>query len=170
MSSDIKPDWVKVYIALGSNMDFPIRQLTIALTYLKTMIDSHIKKTSSIYRSPAQGGPENQPEYYNQVIEMHTHLSPLKLLKELQAIEIQQGRVRTEPLGPRVIDLDILLYGNLIIKNSYLTVPHPEMTARKFVLLPLLEISQNQTIPGSENVKQALAAVSSNKIELVENI
>jgi len=127
------------YIALGSNLQQPEQQLRGAIAALEALPGSRIEKVSAIYRSPAVG-PGEQPDYLNAVLRLDTSLAPLELLDALQQIERDQGRVRDVRWGPRTLDLDILLYGGQQIATARLTVPHPAMYRRNFVLYPLAEI------------------------------
>ena len=111
-----------------------------AISYLKNSDDIKVTKVSSIYESEPIGGPP-QGKFLNGVIEIDTDLSPLDLLKRLEEIEMKLGRVRSEKNGPRTIDLDILLYSDTQINNERLTIPHPHMQEREFVLRGLREIT-----------------------------
>ncbi len=135
------------YIGLGSNLDHPQQQVLTALAGLARLPDTVLVKASSLYRS-APLGPQDQPEFINAVAMLETTLSALTLLEALQQIELKQGRVRTVNWGPRTLDLDMLLYGNMSINTEKLTVPHPQMASRSFVLEPLLEIAPDIDIPG----------------------
>jgi 2-amino-4-hydroxy-6-hydroxymethyldihydropteridine diphosphokinase len=128
------------FIALGSNLDDPANQLCRAAIALASLPQSRLDKASSIYRSAAVG-PGNQPDYLNAVVSLHTALTPIDLLDALQQIEQQQGRVRDIKWGARTLDLDLLLYGDETINLPRLTVPHPQMRLRHFVLYPLCEIA-----------------------------
>jgi 2-amino-4-hydroxy-6-hydroxymethyldihydropteridine diphosphokinase len=99
-----------------------------------------VTRHSTLYETEAWGKPD-QPAFLNQALELQTSLSPLSLLTELLFIEKKIGRVRKEKYGPRVIDIDILLYGNRVIRSSQLQIPHPEMQNRRFALAPLAEIA-----------------------------
>ena len=132
-----------VYIALGSNLRNPEHQLRLAALSLDRLPSSHIERLSSIYRS-APVGPGEQADYLNAVICLATTLSPTELLTSLQRIEQEQGRERGERWGPRTLDLDLLLYGDLSIATEKLTIPHPRMHERDFVLYPLHEISDTR--------------------------
>jgi 2-amino-4-hydroxy-6-hydroxymethyldihydropteridine diphosphokinase len=103
---------------------------------------------SSVYESDALGPP--QPDYLNAVVAVSTLLTPRELLQTLKAIEAELGRHNTERWGPREIDLDLLLYGDEMLEEDGLTVPHPEMTKRSFVLLPLLEVAPDLDLPSGE--------------------
>lgn len=132
-----------VYIALGSNIGHPLSQLRAALASLAGLPDTRLESVSSGWRSTAIG-PGEQPDYLNAVALIVTGLAPTALLQALQQIETEQGRERAEHWGPRTLDLDILLYGDQAISTEQLTIPHPRMTERNFVLYPLLEISNTK--------------------------
>ncbi len=146
---------IKAYIGLGSNLDDPQAQLEKAIIALETIPSSSVVKASSFYRSKPVG-PQDQPDYINAVVELDTELSVLVLLDYLQAIENEQGRERKIKWGARTIDLDILLFGNEIIINNRLQIPHVEMHNRGFVLLPLNEIAPDCVIPGVGAVSSLL--------------
>jgi 2-amino-4-hydroxy-6-hydroxymethyldihydropteridine diphosphokinase len=134
-----------VYIALGSNLDDPQSQLRKAVFALQKLHKTDLERVSSIYRSKAIG-PGTQPDYLNAVALLTTRLAPLALLDALQQIERDQNRIRDVRWGPRTLDLDVLLYGNLTLELPRLTVPHPRMQERNFVLYPLLEISDDHLV------------------------
>ena len=127
------------YIGLGSNLQEPIRQLQSAVIALGELHDSQVAAVSGVYRSAAVG-PGDQPDYLNAVLHLDTALAPEDLLQELQRIESSQGRIRRERWGARTLDLDILLYGELELATPTLTIPHPALPLRNFVLYPLAEI------------------------------
>ncbi|HIE01500.1 MAG: 2-amino-4-hydroxy-6-hydroxymethyldihydropteridine diphosphokinase [Candidatus Parabeggiatoa sp.] len=136
-----------VYVGLGSNLDNPIHQLKQALLALNTIPTTVLLKHSALYRSKPLG-PQNQPDYINAVAVLTTELAPLMLLNELQAIENKQGRVRTaQRWGPRTLDLDMLLYGNKQLETPQLTLPHPGLYDRAFVLYPLYECAPDLVLP-----------------------
>jgi 2-amino-4-hydroxy-6-hydroxymethyldihydropteridine diphosphokinase len=128
------------YVALGSNMRQPHIQLRRAVAALDALPRTHLEKVSSAYRSAAVG-PGEQPDYLNAVALVATGLAPAQLLDALQQVERDQGRVRDVRWGPRTLDLDLLLYGDRIINTAQLTIPHPRLRQRHFVLYPLWEIS-----------------------------
>jgi 2-amino-4-hydroxy-6-hydroxymethyldihydropteridine diphosphokinase len=131
----------RVYIGLGSNLAEPRRQLRSALDALTRIPDTQLAAVSSLYLSDPLGPPD-QPRYHNAVAALNTSLPPLALLDALQAIELAHGRQRkAERWGPRTLDLDILLFGDRLISDARLTVPHYHMHARAFVLYPLAEIA-----------------------------
>jgi 2-amino-4-hydroxy-6-hydroxymethyldihydropteridine diphosphokinase len=144
---------ITTYIALGSNLNNPVEQLDSALTKFARLPNSAFVKVSSYYQNPAHGPP--QPDFVNAVAELRTTLSALDLLKALHQIEQQQGRVRThERNGPRTLDLDIILYGNEVIDNEVLNIPHPRLAERPFVLIPLYEIAPDLVFPNGSLLKQ----------------
>ncbi|WP_028884841.1 2-amino-4-hydroxy-6-hydroxymethyldihydropteridine diphosphokinase [Teredinibacter turnerae] len=148
---------MQVFIGLGSNLDNPAAQLQSALAAMRAHAAMTLICCSPLYRSIAVGPP--QPDYVNAVAELDTSLNPEPLLDALQAIENDHGRVRTEHWGARTLDLDLLLYGDATINTQRLTVPHPWMTARNFVLRPLCDIAPNLVIPGGDAARSYLADV-----------
>jgi len=146
------------YIGLGSNLDYPIEQINRAISTLATTAQIKLIKSSSLYKSPPMG-PQDQNDYINAVVEIETNLPPLSLLDTLQAIELLQGRVRkNERWSARTLDLDLLLYGNQIIDNDRLTVPHYGISERAFVLYPLSEVAPDLKFPGLKLAKGQLVA------------
>ena len=136
-----------VYIGLGSNMKSPKQQIRSAIKSIEGIVSTQVLRVSSLYKSKPFG-PQNQDDYINAVAEIDTDLMPLELLECMQNIENQQGRIRKEHWGPRTVDLDILMFGDEIIKDDKLTIPHLEIENRSFVLAPLTEINPNCLIPG----------------------
>jgi 2-amino-4-hydroxy-6-hydroxymethyldihydropteridine diphosphokinase len=135
------------YIGLGSNLGDRMGHLRAAVKSLSAR-GLEPAALSSVYESDALGPP--QPDYLNAVVSVSTSLTPRELLEALKAIEAELGRHHTERWGPREIDLDLLLYGDEMLEDEGLTVPHPEMTRRSFVLLPLLEIAPDLDLPSGE--------------------
>jgi 2-amino-4-hydroxy-6-hydroxymethyldihydropteridine diphosphokinase len=146
---------VLVYIGLGSNLDNPEIQVKTAIEALACLPQTRLQARSSLYRS-APMGPQDQPDYLNAVVELCTGLDPEALLDNLQAIERAQGRVRGQHWGPRTLDLDILLYGEDVLATERLTIPHPGIAERSFVLVPLAEINDQLEIPGLGAVQSLL--------------
>lgn len=138
---------IEVYIGLGSNLDGPIEQVSTAMDELARLHQSKLVKSSSLYRSSPLG-PQQQPDFINAVVKMETGQAPSALLDELQRIEQRHGRTRTFHWGPRTLDLDILIYGNLTMDTGSLTIPHPQLAHRSFVLEPLMEIAPYGEVPG----------------------
>ncbi|PCJ30921.1 MAG: 2-amino-4-hydroxy-6-hydroxymethyldihydropteridine diphosphokinase [Gammaproteobacteria bacterium] len=135
-----------IYIGLGSNLSDPIAQIDSAITALDAINNISVVISSSRYASPPMG-PQDQPDYINAVVEVETSLSPHELLDKLQQIEQEQGRIRLRHWGERTIDLDLLVYANETLADERLTVPHPGVASREFVLYPLAEIAPNLSIP-----------------------
>lgn len=138
------------YIGLGSNLNEPITQLICAAKLIDLIPNTQIIAFSSFYRSKPVG-PQDQPDYINAVLQIATKQLPHELLTILEYIEAEQGRVNKaneERWGPRIIDLDILLYGDDVISDDQLTIPHKELSKRDFVLIPLEELDPFLTIPG----------------------
>lgn len=139
---------VRAYIGIGSNLDNPVAQVHEALGELEMLPDTILVSKSSLYSSKPMG-PADQPDYVNAVAGIDTLLSAGDLLQAMHRIEDLQGRDRQgEQWGPRTLDLDLLLYGSSRIDTPHLTVPHPGMHERDFVIVPLAEIAGNLTIPG----------------------
>jgi len=142
------------YIGLGSNLNQPLQQLNAAKKKIAKLPETTLLKCSSIYQSKALTlDNEPQNDYLNAVLEIETTLDAEMLLDALQNIEKEQGRTREKRWGARTIDLDILLYGNQQINTERLIVPHSEIEKRKFVLLPLSQISSDLIIPGKKTLK-----------------
>ncbi len=142
------PGTVLCYVGLGSNLDEPQRQVLAAMDHLNSGTRCRVARCSSLYRSDPVGDLR-QPDFINAVCSIHTSLSPRGILDHLFDIEREHRRIRDEdrPGGPRSLDLDLLLYGDAQINEPGLTVPHPRMHLRRFVLLPLSEIAPDLFIP-----------------------
>ena len=151
---------VRAYVGLGSNLDDPERQITRALTELAKLPHTRCIKHSRLYLSAPLGPPVSlpaQPDYVNAVAQLDTGLSALELLRHLLEIEHRHGRVRTsEQWGPRTLDLDLLLYGEQHHAGPSLTVPHPRLHERAFVLYPLAELDPDLKIPGKGAIQELL--------------
>ena len=137
----------RAYVGLGSNLEDPVRQLETALAALERIPSTRVVGRSSFYGT-APIGKLDQPDFVNAVAVLQTELAPLPLLESLLQIELDQRRVRSEINGPRTLDLDLLLYDELRIDEPQLQVPHPRMHERAFVLVPLLEVNPQVSIPG----------------------
>ena len=135
-----------VYVGLGSNMGDRARNLCDAYDYIINLKGVLPLKFLGFYETAPVGGPP-QPMFLNAVLSIKTTLSPHQLLKQFQNIETLMGRVRTVKWGPRNIDIDILLYGDKIINDDQLQIPHPLLHTREFVLKPLIEIAPNVVHP-----------------------
>lgn len=136
------------YIGLGSNLDDPVEQIRRARTACSALPGVRELAFSSLYSSPPMG-PRDQPDYVNAVMSIRTELTAIELLRALQNIELRHGRVRSkERWTARTLDLDLLIYGDEQIREIDLTVPHPGLADRAFVLYPLIEIAPTLLIPG----------------------
>jgi 2-amino-4-hydroxy-6-hydroxymethyldihydropteridine diphosphokinase len=158
MSERARPDPphpVVAFLGLGSNQGDRAGMLAQARTLLAGP-DLVLLRASHIYESAPWGVPD-QPWFLNQVLEMRTVLSPQALLERCHAVEVRLGRVRTARWGPRTIDVDILLYGDQTISAVSLTLPHPRLRERAFVLVPLLELAPDLRLPTGERVADLLA-------------
>jgi 2-amino-4-hydroxy-6-hydroxymethyldihydropteridine diphosphokinase len=146
----------RVYIGLGSNLAEPLQQLRAALSAIARIPQSSLQAQSSFYVSDPLG-PADQPRYVNAVAALDTALEPWQLLDALQRIEQEQGRVRkAERWGPRTLDLDILLFGERLLDDERLTVPHYHMHARPFVLYPLAELAPELQLPDGRSLSSLL--------------
>lgn len=157
------------YIGLGSNLDNPAAQLRRALAELTALPDTRGLKHSRLYLSKPLG-PQHQPDYLNAVAALQTRLEPLVLMRQLQDVERQHGRRRSAEnrWGPRTLDLDLLVYGNLSLQTPELTLPHPELQKRSFVLYPLAELAPELMIPGHGSVRQLRERCTTPAITLYE--
>ena len=158
---------MRAYVGLGSNLGHPRRQLAHALRALSRLPRTRIVGVSSNYTSAPQGVSGAQPDYVNAVGALETALPPLGLLQSLRAIERRRKRVATrERNAPRTLDLDLLLYARARIAHPRLTVPHPRMGDRAFVLRPLAELAPSVTIPGRGLARTLLPAVRGQRLAL----
>lgn len=141
---------MRIYIGIGSNLACPITQIRRALTELIRIPGIRLSGCSRLYRNPAMDFPGQppQPDYINAVAAIKTHLPPPVLLRLLLKLERRHGRTRQRRWGPRLLDLDLLLHGNLCINRKHLILPHPGLHLRPFVLHPLAELAPNVVIPG----------------------
>ena len=155
------------YIGLGSNMNSPVKQIKSAITSIEEIISTKIIGMSSLYKSKPVG-PQNQDDYINAVIKIETKLVPYQLLACLHDIEEQHGRIRKEHWGPRILDLDILIFGNEIMVDEKLTIPHPEIENRSFVLAPLIEIDPDCIIPKKGLASDLLATIGKDNIVQIQ--
>lgn len=155
---------IRVYLALGSNLADPLHQVQSALNALAALPDTTLVATSSLYRTPPYGPPD-QPDFLNAAVALDTTLTAETLLDHTQRIELEQGRVRkAHRWGPRTLDLDIMLFGEQTLSTLRLTVPHYDMHNRAFMLLPLLEIAPDLTLPNGTRIADLLATLDSSSI------
>ena len=158
---------IRAYIGLGSNLSAPVEQIQSAIGALESLEKSQFVVCSSLYASKPMG-PQSQPDYVNAVACIETSLSAPQLLRRLQQIENSQGRVRDgERWGPRTLDLDIILFGEQVINQADLVVPHYGMKEREFVLYPLLEIAPQLVLPCGQPLQQLIRAVEPNELTVV---
>ncbi|WP_298599606.1 2-amino-4-hydroxy-6-hydroxymethyldihydropteridine diphosphokinase [Zoogloea sp.] len=158
---------VRAYVALGANIGAPVQHLRAAVVDLAALPGTRVVARSSLYRS-APVGLVDQPDFINAVVAIDTRLEALPLLHALLAIEARHGRVRSVPNAPRTLDLDLLMHGDAIMDSAELTLPHPRMHERAFVLLPLLEIAPEVLLPGLGAARSFLPAVTGQAIERSE--
>lgn len=144
-----------VYLALGSNLGDRLANLKQAIDSLTPQME--VKAKSSVYETPPWGY-EDQPKFLNQVVKAKTYLDPEPLLKHLKRLEVALGRQTSFPNGPRLIDMDILFYDELILNTSALVIPHPRLQERGFVLLPLMELSPDLIHPLSKKSVREMTA------------
>jgi 2-amino-4-hydroxy-6-hydroxymethyldihydropteridine diphosphokinase len=161
----------RAFVALGSNLagdlDSPESQVNHAFQAIDQLPKTKLVQQSSLYQS-APIGYANQPDFINAVAEINTQLSPENLLNALLNIEHVAGRERPFANAPRVLDCDLLLYDDVVLHTEKLTLPHPRMFERGFVLLPLAEISPNLTSPSGESIVKLAEAYKNQGIEKIE--
>ena len=158
------------YVGIGSNLAEPKAQVRQAIGELDDIQDTELLAASSLYRSSPLG-PTDQPDYINAAVKLMTSLSAALLLTELFRIEHKHGRRREvgSKWGPRTLDLDLLLYGDLISREPALTLPHPGIAERVFVLAPLLEIEPEIAVPGQGPAKRLLTELGDVTIEKLQD-
>jgi 2-amino-4-hydroxy-6-hydroxymethyldihydropteridine diphosphokinase len=154
---------IRAYVALGSNLGNPVQAVEDAIDAMAALRGSLLKAISSLYRT-APVGLKHQPDFINAVVAIDTRLGPRELLDELFALEAKFGRERSVKNAPRTLDLDLLLHGDTVRNDPELTLPHPRMHERAFVLAPLAEIAPNLVIPGHGPVGELLAACHDQRI------
>ena len=162
------------FIGLGSNLEDPHSQLQRAFAALEELPATRLTARSSLYRSAPLDCPDLpdfqiQPDFVNAVAKIETDLTPQALLKALLHIEHQHGRERTYRNAPRTLDMDVLLYGDLQLREHGLTIPHPQMHRRAFVLQPLLEIAPDISIPGVGKAELALEKCQDQVLDRIRN-
>jgi 2-amino-4-hydroxy-6-hydroxymethyldihydropteridine diphosphokinase len=154
------------YVALGSNLDDPAAQVRAGFEALSMLPATRLARVSSLYRS-APVGYADQPDFVNAVALIETALEPRKLLEALLAVERRKGRVRDFPNAPRTLDLDIVLYGDRVLHEPGLTIPHPRMHERAFVLVPLAEIAPDVNVPGHGRAADLAAALDAGGLQKI---
>lgn len=149
---------ITAYVGLGANLSDPAQQVAQAALELARLPQTRVLATSSLYRSKPVGY-QDQPDFVNAVAALATQLPPRALLDRLLAIETRHGRTRAFKNAPRTLDLDLLMYDGLVMHEPGLTLPHPRMLERAFVMIPLAEIAPDYPIPGHGTVGACLAGV-----------
>ena len=155
---------MRAFVALGSNLNDPVAQVRAGAQQLAGLPGTRKLGCSSLYRT-APVGYAAQPDFINAVCEVDTQLDARALMQALLAIEQAQGRRRDIPGGPRTLDLDLLLYGELVCHEPGLTLPHPRLHERAFVLYPLAELAPGLVIPGRGPVEDLLPGCRGQAIE-----
>jgi 2-amino-4-hydroxy-6-hydroxymethyldihydropteridine diphosphokinase len=155
---------IECYLGLGSNLENPKEQIQAAISVLKTLPHSQLQATSPLYQS-TPAGVAMQPNYYNAVVCLQTRLPPTQLLKHCMRIEAQQKRTRLKRWGARTLDIDILLYGTQTIQHPDLSIPHPRMHQRDFVLVPLLNIWPEAKLPDGTCLNHCLQMLETRYIK-----
>ena len=155
------------YVGLGANIGEPRRQIEAAIEEMKNIPGTKVLLISGMYKS-APVGYADQPDFLNAVAQLDTGLAAEALLERLQDIEHRHGRERPFPGAPRTLDLDLLLYGDQVLATPRLTVPHPRMHERRFVLAPLAEIAPQAAIPGHGSVGALLAACREQAVQRID--
>ncbi|MEH6471178.1 MAG: 2-amino-4-hydroxy-6-hydroxymethyldihydropteridine diphosphokinase [Halopseudomonas sp.] len=166
-SGSLLPQAVDIYVGLGSNLENPLQQVNQALVELTQLPHTELIQHSQLYRSDPVG-PAGQPDYINAVAQLCSRLQPETLLDQLQALEQSHRRVRLQHWGPRTLDLDILLFGNQLINSERLSIPHPYIAERSFVLYPLHEIASGLQFPDGRHIDQLIAGCDMGTLAPVE--
>lgn len=161
-------DRKKAYLGLGSNLGDKAANLRSAVQLLAEDACCTVVRMSSLY-STRPVGVEDQPDFLNAVVEIRTSLEPHKLLAKCQEVERKIGRKRTMRWGPRVIDLDILIYEEVALGSDDLTIPHPRLHERAFALAPLAEIAPGLDIGGGVTTREALERVGDQGVRIVHD-
>jgi 2-amino-4-hydroxy-6-hydroxymethyldihydropteridine diphosphokinase len=156
------------YVGLGANLGRPIVTINLAESRLADLPDVAVLRRAALYRTAPQGVTD-QPDFINTVVEIETSVEPRELVAWFKAIEVELGRVPTERWGPRVIDLDLLLYGDVGMGTPELTVPHAEMWHRLFVLAPLSELRPDLHDPSGRSIREVCDVLrASQRVERID--
>ena len=157
----------RAFVGLGSNVEEPLTQLTKAYRRLAAEPEINVEAVSSVYLS-APHGPQDQPNFFNAVISLHTSMTPKALLTALLATETKMGRKRLRYWGERCIDLDLLAYDRFEITSTDLVLPHPRAHERRFVLDPMIELlGENYCLPGTSTLQQLQAQCAGQTIRVL---
>ena len=154
----------RCFVALGANLGDPVATVKAAILALRALPDTQFIAASSLYRT-APVGLRHQPDFINAVVELIAVSPAPTLLNSLFAIEERFGRLRSVKNAPRTLDLDLLLYGDMVSRDPQLTLPHPRLHERAFVLAPLAEIAPKLMIPGRGRVAELLPGCADQRIE-----
>jgi 2-amino-4-hydroxy-6-hydroxymethyldihydropteridine diphosphokinase len=154
----------RVFIGLGGNIGDPVAQVLRAAQEIAALPHASREAMSALYRTAPVGHLE-QPPFINAVLAVQTEMSPRELMRLLRQIETRAGRVRGIPNGPRTLDLDILMYGDLVLSEPDLVIPHPRMHDRAFVLLPLAEIAPALLIPERGYVRSLIQVLADKDLQ-----
>lgn len=154
------------YIGLGANLGEPVKAIRAAFEAIDRLPSTRALARSPLYRSAPIDS--SGPDYVNAVLAVSTRLTPQELLARLQGIEVEHGRERPYRNAPRSLDLDLLMHGERLIDSPDLTLPHPRMHERAFVLRPLADIAPDLTIPGHGRIEQLLTRVASQRVHRLD--
>lgn len=154
------------YLGLGANLNAPLAQLQAALKRLHESSQVQLLACSSFYASKPMG-PQDQPDYVNAVAAIQTDLTPNALLTLVQQIELEAGRVRGRRWGERPLDIDILLYDDVCMTSDILSIPHPGLEKREFVLIPLAEIAPELCLPNGKSIADLAANIALNGLDKI---
>jgi 2-amino-4-hydroxy-6-hydroxymethyldihydropteridine diphosphokinase len=158
---------IAAYVGIGSNQGNARANVLAAFDELARLPDTYVSARSALYRSAPVDAP-GQPDYVNAVAALDTELSAAQLFGALQDIEQRHGRERPYPNAPRTLDLDLLTYGDMVLTSPMLTLPHPRMHQRAFVLRPLLELDPRAEVPGRGRAAELLAACAGQRVERLD--
>jgi 2-amino-4-hydroxy-6-hydroxymethyldihydropteridine diphosphokinase len=158
---------ITAYVGVGSNQGSPRAQVLRAVDELAGLPESRLVARSPLYRSAPLEAP-GQPDFINAVAAVETGLSAAQLLEELQAMELRHGRQRPYANAPRTLDLDLLIYGDTAFCSPALTLPHPRMHLRAFVLCPLLDLDPRAEVPGRGSARELLRACATQVLERID--
>ena len=156
----------RAFVGVGANLGDAAAQVRAAIGALATLPGTRLVAASSLYRT-APLGYADQPDFINAAVLLETALAPRALLEALQAVEARSGRARSFQDAPRVLDLDLLLYGEEALHEPDLVVPHPRLHSRAFALAPLVEIDPDAVIPGRGPAKEWLARCADQRVERI---
>lgn len=157
------------YLGLGSNLQDPKQQITVAVEEISRYPQTQVQQVSSLYQTQAVG-PIAQEDFINAVVAVRTALPPIALLESCLALEKKQGRIREHRWGPRIIDCDILWMENTVLNQPGLTLPHPEMAQRLFVLVPLAELVSDFLLTPQLKIRDQIAVLQQQGQQRIKKI